>query len=364
MSSPPSPLASALDPADWTRGPIADIFSSYIAAAALSAAHELGLLETLAAHGDALIGGDDIEGLDAAVVRQLYTVLSWAKIVEISGDDAVVPGPLFDEAYAARGYFYWLVRGCGQVFTDAPSLAHRQRRTGNFFERDMRAVAIGSWLIGDAEVEGLFDQIIAGLPVRKVADFGCGSASRLIRIAGNNDAVECVGIDISADAVRLATDNVAAAGLTGRIAIRHADVRQLEPIASHADIDTLTCVFMGHDFWPYGDCVRTLRRLHAAFPAASRLLLCDVVRAPETSRDMTIFTLGFESVHALMGVYIPTLAEWQQAFAASGWECEVVHPVTAPPNGVLFELAPTAGASHDGAPAPARPGPGTGNRRP
>jgi SAM-dependent methyltransferase len=341
-----STLTGPLGPGAWTTGPVADMFSSYVAASALSAAHELGLLDQLAADGSAALRGSPGDGLDANVVQHIYRALSWAQIVVIEDGGSVKPGPQFDAAYAARGYFYWLVRGCGQLFAVTPELAWEQRRQGNFYERDMRAVAVGSRLIGDAEVERMFDKMIATRPVRKVVDLGCGSAHRLIRIAHDHPGIRGIGIDISGDAVRLASEAVAEAGIGHQISIRHADARRLEPAPEYSDTDTLTCVFMGHDFWPFTDCVRTLRGLQLAFPRAQRLLLCDVARTTEPPRpDATaIFTLGFESVHALMGVYVPTLAEWHEAFRASGWNCEGVYPTEAPPNGFLFELTPAGPA--------------------
>jgi phenylpyruvate C(3)-methyltransferase len=336
-------VTGAAAPDTWIRGPVADLFSSYIAASALSAAHELGLLDRLATGAPAAYDGTDDHELDARVVHALYGALGWAGVVTITDGRTVSPGPRFDEAYAARGYFYWLVRGCGEVLTEAPALAWTRHRTGEFYHRDMRAVALGSRLIGDTEVEALFDTVLAKRPATKVVDLGCGSGQRLIRIAGHHPGTEGIGIDIAADAVRLATAAVSDSGLRTRIAIHHADARVLDPIPAYADVDTVTCVFMGHDFWPYDSCVRTLRRLRSAFPAVERLLLCDVTRTSEPpGPQTTIFTLGFELMHALMGVYVPTFAEWQRAFAAGGWTCVAVHPTTAPPNGYLFDLAPSA----------------------
>jgi phenylpyruvate C(3)-methyltransferase len=339
----PSVPTRALDPRDWTSGPVADMFSAYVAASALSAAHELGLLDRLAATGTAALpgrDGDSSGGLDPGVLRRIWATLSWAQIVEIDAG-RVAPSRNFDAAYAARGYFYWLVRGNGQMFAAAPGMAGRDQRQGRFYHRDMRAVALGSQLIGDTEVEGLFDKLIADVPARTVVDLGCGSAHRLLRIARDHPDVRGIGIDISGEAVQVASDAVAAAGLGRQVSVRQADVRALDPDPEYADADTVLCVFMGHDFWPFPDCVRTLRRLRSVFPAAQRLLLCDVARTTGPPGPGTaIFTLGFEFAHALMGVYLPDLAEWREAFAAGGWHCAAVQPTTAPPNGFLFQLTP------------------------
>ncbi|MEV6766569.1 class I SAM-dependent methyltransferase [Streptomyces sp. NPDC051105] len=332
---------SAPLPVEWTRGPAADLFSSYVAASALSAAHQLGLLDELSSKGETPFRGRSDQQLDENVVRTIHRALHWAQVVEIKEDDLVVPGARFEEAYAARGYFYWLVKGCGELFSTAPDVAHEDQRSGDFYHRDMRAVAIGSRLIGEEEVEKLFDAVLADLDLGKVADLGCGSGQRLIRIAGNHTGVHGVGVDISGAAVQLAAESVGEAGLADRITVLKGDALALEPLPEFADVDTITCVFMGHDFWPYESCVRTLRGLRTAFPAAERLFICDVVRTTELpGPDTTIFTLGFEAIHALMGDYLPTYDQWQEAFTESGWNCTAVHPTTTPPNGYLFELVP------------------------
>jgi phenylpyruvate C(3)-methyltransferase len=331
-----------LQPAAWVNGPVADIFSSYMAAVALSAAHELGLLERLAKDGWVSLddGENGIPQLDTDAVHSICAALRWANVVHIEDDKTLIPGPNFAQAYAARGYFYWMVRGCGELFTQAPRITRKQNRTGSFYRRDMRAVAVGSRLIGDAEVEPLFDAILAAEDIRKVVDLGCGSGRRLIRIAQRRPATHCIGIDLSEDAVRAAAEAVAEYDLENRISIRLGDARSLAPEHAFRDVDTVTCVFMGHDFWPYDNCVLTLGRLRRAFPSIERLLLCDVAKTTSDSADMTIFTLGFEMAHALMGVYVPTLEEWQSAFVESGWSCRAIHPTTSPPNGFLFELHP------------------------
>jgi phenylpyruvate C(3)-methyltransferase len=329
----------------FTVGTAADLFSSYVVTAAVSASYQLGLLDLLRAEGATDVATAAGEALDPGVVKGLLTTLAWADIVEVDGDRFTV-GSAFDDVYAARGYFYWLVKGCGELFAIAPDVASGQQRVGDYYYRDMRAVAIGSRLIGDSQVEPLFDEITTGLDFRTIADLGCGSGQRLIRIADRDPAITAIGVDIARGSVDLAEKSVADAGLEGRVHIVCGDVLSLLPEAIFADVDVITCVFMGHDFWPFDRCVQGLANLRVAFPNATRLLLCDVVRTPGTpGPDSTIFTLGFELVHALMGVYIPSRDEWLGAFAAAGWDLISERHVTAPPSGILFELTPSIAAS-------------------
>jgi phenylpyruvate C(3)-methyltransferase len=329
---------------DFTTGPTADIFSSYVVTVAVSAAYELGLLSRL--DRDRAIEISEVVGdeLDPGVVRQLLATLAWADIVYLKADKALT-GPRFDEVYAARGYYYWLVRGCGELFSIAPEVAFRARRTGDFFNRNMRAVAVGSRLIGDTEVEPLFDGLLASLDFGTVADLGCGSGQRLLRIVGRDPRLRGIGVDIARDAVDLARKSIADVAMDDRIRVVHGDVLDLPSDPAFADVDVITCVFMGHDFWPLERCVAGLTGLRVAFPGVRRLLLCDVVRTSGApGPGTTIFTLGFELVHALMGVYLPSRGEWLDAFHAAGWSLVAEYAVSAPPSGILFELRPSSAA--------------------
>ena len=104
---------------------------------------------------------------------------------------------------------------------------------------------------------------------------------------------------------------------------------------------------MGHDFWPRDNCVVTLQQLRKAFPNIRRFLLGDTTRIlldnPHSKHAVTednvpIFTLGFEFGHAMMGVYIPTLEEWEGVFAEGGWCCVKKHLIETQSLSVIFEL--------------------------
>lgn len=324
----------------FTRGPVADIFSSYLVAVSLSAASELGVLDALRQQGSYSIEKAGADGLDTRLVRQLLVTLSWAEIVEVAEDKAVI-GPRFDQAWDARGYFYWMVRGCGELFSVLPGVTKTKARVGDYYTRDMRAVAVGSKLIGETEVEPHFVELLGELDYKVITDLGCGSGQRLIGAVSRRPGVRGVGVDIAPAAVDLARNSVEQAGLSDRITMVSGDVRNLEPLPEFADVDLITCVFLGHDFWPKATCVEGLRKLRTAFPNARRLLLCDVVRSEEPpGADTTIFTLGFELVHAAMGVYLPTRSEWYEAFRESGWVLNGERDFAAPPLGILFDLSP------------------------
>jgi hypothetical protein len=65
------------------------------------------------------------------------------------------------------------------------------------------------------------------------------------------------------------------------------------------------------------------------------------VKTEGVADDATpVFTLGCEVGHALMGVYVPTMAEWSEAFAEGGWNCVARHVTDTLAGTVIFELEP------------------------
>jgi S-adenosylmethionine-diacylgycerolhomoserine-N-methlytransferase len=66
-------------------------------------------------------------------------------------------------------------------------------------------------------------------PGEAVVEIGCGTARNLIRIAKTYPDAELFGLDASQEMLRTASQNIAAAGLTGRITLRHGYAEALTP---------------------------------------------------------------------------------------------------------------------------------------
>jgi hypothetical protein len=70
-----------------------------------------------------------------------------------------------------------------------------------------------------------------------------------------------------------------------------------------------------------------------------KFLLGDTARTSGIPDDeLPIFTLGFEVAHAMMGVYLPTVEEWDGVFEEGGWRCTRKHHIDTPAATVIFEL--------------------------
>ena len=103
------------------------------------------------------------------------------------------------------------------------------------------------------------------------------------------------------------------------------------------DVDTVTSFFMLHDlFTRYATPVTALRRLREAFPRAQTFLLADTMRS---ERGRPIFSLGYELVHAFMGIPLHTKDSYETYFADAGLQ---VHECVAfgAPSSWLFVLSP------------------------
>lgn len=302
----------------------ARLFNSAIAAAAVAATFRLGLLKEL--NGNGSVGLEDFcrrHEVDAGSLRALACALRTAGVVEYDeAAGAVSRGPAFDDVYVSKGYFYWLVAGYGPMLQHLAELV----RTGHDRDRgplrNGAEVARAAQDYGASFVDRTFLEVLRREPMSAVADIGCGSAQRLIELARSRPGLRGVGVDIDPEVVDLAQARIETAGLQDRLKALAGDLKTMEPTDECRDVDVIFSLFMGHDLWPRADCVQALRGIRGIFPNARRFLLCDTFRSGVlTGDDIPIFTLGFELTHAVMRQYIPTVEEWLDVIAESGWTC-------------------------------------------
>jgi phenylpyruvate C(3)-methyltransferase len=99
---------------------VAKIFNSAIAAAAIGAAWEVGLLDAIVASQAAIhVHNFAVKhDLDADSVEGVVSALAVADIVERDRDAGTVSaGQLLDEAYKMKSLFHWLALGSGGLFS-------------------------------------------------------------------------------------------------------------------------------------------------------------------------------------------------------------------------------------------------------
>lgn len=319
-------------------GRAAELYNWAVASYAISASWESGILDHLEANGhldvDAFAAA---HGFDADMTVAVLRCLEVASVVELDAKQrTAVPSGAFAEVYETKALFYWLHRGCGELFT---KLAETLPTDGWHLDRDAKAVGIASREANAAYFDPVFKDIIEGVEFQCLADLGCGAGQRLIDMAITRPGTHGLGLEIAPGAVELAQQQVSEAGLDGRIEVLRRDVARLEPEQAFERVDLLTCFLMGHDFWPRENAVDTFAALRAAFPHVRSFILCDTVRHEGPySADGSIFVSGYEAAHSAMRKYIPSVDEWLDLFEETGWECKERYSFDVPSCTVMFHL--------------------------
>jgi SAM-dependent methyltransferase len=303
----------------------ADTFNGAVAAAALSAAWDIGLLDELA----------DRDTVDVPE----FTALSSRRIVVLdAGPNLAQRGPGFDEAFRTKGFFYWLTRGCGELFTDLTALVADADRQ---MHRDSRAISVACRSIARTFFDPPLRDLLDGIDFTTVADLGCGSGDRIIMLTEQRPDIRAIGVDIARGALAVAGEAVREAKLEERITLIQDDVLNMSPRPEYPDVDLVTCFLMGHDFWPRDNCVKTLQQLRENFPNLRNLILGDTCRSVGVEGpDLPMFTIGFETVHAVMDQYLPTLDEWYSVIEESGWRRTDQRLIDLPAFSFIFHLTP------------------------
>ena len=329
---------------------VAKIYNSTVAGWAIGAAWELGVLDELRTNRTLSDEKFAVQNnLDVKATKGLVTSLVVAGILRRQ-KDSIVPGDLFEEVYRTKSLFHWLAIGSGSLFARMPHVLRNENRKGeHFYTRDSAAIAYACRDINSQHFDPAFWSAMNGLDYKftSVVDIGCGSGERLMQILDKNPGVNAIGIDLAGPALKVAAAEATERGYGGRLAFAEGDARKLMRRPEFDRVDLLTCFMMGHDFWPRDNCVLTLRRIRESFPNVKRFVLGDTPRilldakdasTGVTEDDVPIFSLGFEFGHAMMGVYIPTVDEWESVFSEGGWRIVQKYVIKSHSQSVIFVL--------------------------
>lgn len=323
------------------RGAAAAIYNSAVAAWAIAAAWEIGALDEL--HDSRTLDAASFaarRGLDPAATVGLFRALASVGVVRRRGP-MVVAADAFDEVYRYKSFFHWLSRGSAELFRQMPTVLVSENRTGRFYQRDAAAIAYACREIDELCYAPAFSAAMGrlGFELSHVADLGCGSGGRVLGILAACPRARGIGIDIARPALEAARADARAAGVVDRVTFVEADVLDLDERPEFSEVELITCFMMGHDFWPRESCVAALRRFRKVFPSAQRLLLGDATRTAEVpDTDLPVFRLGFEFGHDLMGVFLPTVADWESVFDEAGWKLVRTNWIGMTVGEVVFEL--------------------------
>ncbi|MFC5720637.1 class I SAM-dependent methyltransferase [Streptomyces gamaensis] len=321
----------------------AELFNSSIATWAVSAAWDIGVFRALAERDSLDIPAHaQSEGLHEMSLRAILRALTYADVVAVDGD-TVTRGSTFEEFSKTKGLFQWLTKGYGSLFRRMGEVAFEDARNGDWIQRDSTAVSIACRDVNDVFMDEAFFSVLDGLEYSVAADLGCGSGERLVQLARRDASVRCVGIDIAAGAIEVGEKALAENGLQHRVKLIQGDARKLSRYEEFKDVELMTSYLMGHDFWPRENCVALLRGIRTELPNLKYFILADTHRdTVNPVRELPVFTLGFETAHAVMGQYIPSREEWLEVFEEAGWTCTKQHVYTTPSSTVIFQLEPAA----------------------
>lgn len=111
-------------------------------------------------------------------------------------------------------------------------------------------------------------------PGQSAVEVGCGTARNLIRIARTYPGVELFGLDASAEMLRTAADNIARAGLSGRIRLVQGYAESLSPALFGCE-RPFDRVLFPYSLSMIPDWRQALRAGGAALAADGRLVVVD-----------------------------------------------------------------------------------------
>ncbi len=298
----------------------ASLFNATIVASAIVGANEIGLLQKLQDSGSISLQLFCIQNnVQEFPFKVLLSSLQSYQIVVVA-EGIILKGQNFNDIFSNKGYFIWLVKGYSYILENIDLLLKANSLNVSNVKRNGAFIAKAGKDYGANFVDAYFNETIKKIKPKYIADFGCGSADRLISIVQNDSSIKAIGIDLNPDAVELAKKNIKTANLEDSVEVICADISTLKYEEKFEDVDLLFSFFMGHDLFPKKNCFLVYNNLKKIFPKANTFLLCDTYRSESNATGFPIFTLGFELTHAFMGQMIPTYNDWLDLFSDLSWK--------------------------------------------
>lgn len=316
--------------------PVFEIMSAYTTCTVLSALEKLGVLDPLAEHGvvPAELGHEEFLG--AATWRYLTE----RGVVRAEGERLVLTDAGRD-LYRERGYLLWLAGGYGDALNALDTLLTKEQKFGVDVERDLRWVAVGSALIGAADLRAELLEILDSIEFSTIADIGCGNGHFLIDLCQVTDA-DGVGYDISPASCTEARREVAKAGLADRISIVEVDATDVESVPRLEEVQLVIAFFFMHEMLEHGKdtLVHYLSGLFRRLPAGAYVLTAEIA-PPERSADTAeYFSPEYVYTQALMSQHMMSGEDWGGTFAKAGFEVARIVPGRLPGSRLVLVRKP------------------------
>jgi len=301
-----------------------DLFNGYVGANVAYAFQQIGLFSLLtpARRLSPAEIATHLAG-DLARVKALLKAGHALGYIEQHEDGTVSVTEMGEILRGQLGYFTWCIGGYGEFFRQLSSLTAGNKAWHHLRNEGM--VALGADMNNRSFMQHILFEVLDELDFTTIADLGCGNGGRLVTLCQRYPHIKGIGIDISADAIRLADANVRRHSLEDRLQMVCTDVlaaihtNAYQDLLAHVEI--MSCFMMLHDLYTIPDTWEVLfDRLRASFPHIKYFLIADTVRMPpvEAGEKLPIFSVGYELLHTYMDVNLPVKREYDEAFCRAG----------------------------------------------
>jgi SAM-dependent methyltransferase len=294
------------------------------AAAFLEMAEELGI-SALLDRGDRFTVDDAAlaaPDLPASGLAAFLAALAAAGLITQVGDEgAFVARPDLVDLRHQAGYVAWSMNANRPYLANAPEFLRDDDAAMAKYSRDGRWVAVSSrWVGSQGFYPMAFAEIVADRPGR-VVDLGAGAGGLLLNLLKKLDGCTGVGIDLSPAACAEATRQAAREGLSGRLDVVNRSIQSLIEDPSPLDgADVVHAGFVMHDIAADPAVLDgVLRACRKALAPGGKMVVVDAVPFAADERERA-FSALFTYLHAqFMGVHLPTLSQWEEAFRRTGF---------------------------------------------
>jgi SAM-dependent methyltransferase len=299
-----------------TQTSVFDYMQGYMICTVIGKLEALGVLGKLATHG---LRSSEC-GSNSFLSEATFRYLAERDIVRLEGDCYRFTD-FGRSIYADRGYLLWLAEGYGAAMNVFGGLLTGECRFGHDVDRDVRAVAVGSAIMGQKDLRPYVLELIRRFEFKRIADLGCGNAHFLISLCQTVDA-KGIGVDISPAACREAEREVAKAGLGSRIAIVEADAGNLKEVPGIDNVDLVFTFFFLHEVLEHGFdvLVAYLRRIQESLSSGAHMLTAEILPPCCEDDGVELFTPEYALTQALMKQRLLDEEGWCRAFTEAGFE--------------------------------------------
>jgi SAM-dependent methyltransferase len=306
-----------------TRESVFDYMQGYMICTVIAKLESLGMLGELATNGLRPGQCGSNEFLSGATLRYLAE----RNIIQLEGDRYQLTD-FGRSIYADRGFLLWLADGYGAAMNVFGDLLSDERKFGEDVHRDVRAVAVGSAIMGQKDLLPYVLELVRRFEFKRIADLGCGNAHYLISLCRMVDA-HGIGVDISPAACREAEREVAQSDLGDRITIVQADAGNLKEVRGIDSVDLVLAFFFLHEVFEHGYdvLVAYLRQIQQSLASGAHILIAEIAPPGHEDDGVELFAPEYALTQALMEQRLLDEEGWRRAFTDAGFEVvQVVVP--------------------------------------